>query len=91
MPLLVSPIDGSPMRQVVRFGIEIDVCPTSGGVWLDRGELEKLMALIRDESIREHNASIAYRRGSDEDRRADYDSDGRPRPRSRLLDVFDFV
>ncbi len=23
-------------------GIEIDVCPKCGGVWLDRGELEKL-------------------------------------------------
>lgn len=47
MPLLTSPIDGSPMRQIQRFGIELDICPTSGGVWLDRGELEKLMALIR--------------------------------------------
>ena len=24
-------------------GIEIDVCPKCGGVWLDRGELEKLV------------------------------------------------
>jgi uncharacterized protein len=49
MPLLTSPIDGSPMRQVNRYGIEIDVCPTTGGIWLDRGELEKLMMLIREE------------------------------------------
>lgn len=48
MPLLLSPIDGSPMRQIQRFGIELDVCPTSGGVWLDRGELEKLMALMKE-------------------------------------------
>lgn len=47
MPLLTSPIDGSPMRQLQRFGIELDICPTSGGVWLDKGELEKLMALIK--------------------------------------------
>lgn len=50
MPLLISPIDGSPMHQIKRFGIELDVCPTSGGVWLDKGELEKLMALIREET-----------------------------------------
>jgi hypothetical protein len=49
MPLLTSPIDGSPMRQINRYGIELDVCPTTGGVWLDKGELEKLMALIRQE------------------------------------------
>lgn len=48
MPLLVSPIDGSPMKQITRYGIELDVCPTTGGVWLDKGELEKLLAVVRD-------------------------------------------
>lgn len=48
MPLLVSPIDGSPMKQIVRNGIEIDMCPTSGGVWLDRGELEKLLSMVQE-------------------------------------------
>lgn len=51
MPLLTSPIDGAPMRQINRYGIEIDVCPTSGGIWLDKGELEKLMALLREEAL----------------------------------------
>lgn len=46
MPLLLSPISGEPMKQVVREGIEIDVCPTTGGIWLDKGELEKLIALL---------------------------------------------
>lgn len=57
MPLLTSPIDGSPMKQVHRFGIEIDVCPTSGGIWLDKGELEKLMALLREEAMAEQAAA----------------------------------
>jgi uncharacterized protein len=48
MPLITSPIDGSPMRQIVRNGIEIDVCPTSGGIWLDKGELEKLLSLMSE-------------------------------------------
>lgn len=27
-------------------GIEVDVCPTCGGVWLDTGELEKILAYL---------------------------------------------
>lgn len=38
-----SPITGEPMVQKTFHGITIDVCPTSGGVWLDAGELEMLM------------------------------------------------
>lgn len=55
MPLLLSPIDGSPMKQVSRYGIEIDVCPTSGGIWLDKGELEKLMAFIQEQAAGEQS------------------------------------
>lgn len=55
MPLLTSPIDGSPMKQINRFGIEIDVCPTTGGVWLDKGELEKLMQMIREAAAEEQS------------------------------------
>ena len=50
MPLTISPIDGQPMRQITRFGIEFDVCPTTGGVWLDKGELEKLIAFVKAET-----------------------------------------
>ena len=52
MPLATSPIDGSPMKQVTRLGIEIDVCQTSGGIWLDKGELEKMISMIRAEQPR---------------------------------------
>lgn len=31
-------------------GIEVDVCPNCEGVWLDRGELSKLMAAALPES-----------------------------------------
>lgn len=74
MPLLTSPIDGSPMRQINRYGIEIDVCPTTGGIWLDKGELEKLMALLKEEamndqpaSYREHHERQGVRRHHDDD------------------------
>lgn len=37
------PIDGSPLVMSERSGIEIDYCPTCRGVWLDRGELDKII------------------------------------------------
>lgn len=69
MPLLTSPIDGSPMKQIQRFGIELDVCPTSGGVWLDRGELEKLIQFIQEsaDSDAKHYESSRKSRERDED------------------------
>lgn len=102
MPLLTSPIDGSPMRQIHRYGIEIDVCPTSGGIWLDKGELEKLMALLKEEAMNDqpsprHHSSKEHHsreRYHDDD---DYDDDdhyGRGHRKksgmSRMMDIFDF-
>ena len=43
MPLLMCPNDNSPMQTLERHGVQFDMCPTCRGVWLDRGELEKLM------------------------------------------------
>lgn len=43
MPLLMCPNDNSPMQTLERTGVQFDMCPTCRGVWLDRGELEKLM------------------------------------------------
>ncbi len=44
MPLLMCPNDNGAMQTVERAGVQFDMCPTCRGVWLDRGELEKLMA-----------------------------------------------
>jgi len=49
MPLLLCPNDNGPMQTVERSGVQFDMCPTCRGVWLDRGELEKLMAAAVDE------------------------------------------
>jgi len=35
--------DAVRMREVAKEGVLIDICPNCKGVWLDRGELEKLM------------------------------------------------
>jgi Zn-finger nucleic acid-binding protein len=37
------PIDDTTLAISDRHGIEIDYCPTCRGVWLDRGELEKVI------------------------------------------------
>lgn len=37
------PIDGSALSISSREGIEIDFCPQCRGVWLDRGELDKVI------------------------------------------------
>lgn len=37
------PIDGAALVMSERSGIEIDYCPTCRGVWLDRGELDKII------------------------------------------------
>ena len=37
------PVDGSTLSMADRQGVEIDYCPQCRGVWLDRGELDKLI------------------------------------------------
>ena len=37
------PIDDTDLVMTERQGIEIDYCPRCRGVWLDRGELDKLI------------------------------------------------
>ncbi|MBL8551007.1 MAG: zf-TFIIB domain-containing protein [Hyphomonadaceae bacterium] len=90
MPLINSPIDGAPMRRINRYGIEFDVCPTTGGVWLDKGELEKLIALVKEETLSEASPRQSRYRDDDDD----YDDDRRRGrhggKRSRLADLFDF-
>lgn len=40
---MTCPIDGATLTMAERQGIEIDYCPTCRGVWLDRGELDKII------------------------------------------------
>ncbi len=37
------PTDGATLTMSERSGIEIDYCPECRGVWLDRGELDKII------------------------------------------------
>ena len=37
------PTDGATLVLTDRSGVEIDYCPECRGVWLDRGELDKII------------------------------------------------
>ena len=46
--MLVCPRDGATLVEVNKSGVMIDVCPECKGIWLDRGELEKILQITRD-------------------------------------------
>ena len=48
------PTDGSQLVMSERSGIEIDYCPTCRGVWLDRGELDKIIERSAADSAPAH-------------------------------------
>lgn len=50
MPLMMCPNDNAAMEVIARDGVQFDMCPTCRGVWLDRGELEKLLNDARGEA-----------------------------------------
>jgi uncharacterized protein len=59
MPLLMCPNCNESMQEVRRREVQIDMCPRCRGVWLDRGELEKLLNTARtveDEYERERES-----------------------------------
>lgn len=99
MPLISSPIDGSPMREVERYGVKIDICQTSGGIWLDKGELEKIIMMIREEALQDGNAHAApaaptYDEEPSYQRDRQAPPQGRPRRKresvfENLMDIFD--
>ena len=45
---LSCPADGQALTALSHRGIEVDVCGRCGGVWFDRGELQKILAQSTD-------------------------------------------
>lgn len=39
------PVCDARLRAVEKYGVEVDICPDCKGVWLDRGELEKILEM----------------------------------------------
>lgn len=84
------PIDGTQLVMTDRSGVEIDYCPECRGVWLDRGELDKII----ERSAPTHAAPPPPppSRGA-YDREYDRGYDDRPRKKKRggfLDELFDF-
>ena len=88
-----------------RQGIEIDYCATCRGVWLDRGELDKILersAAMTGSALAGYAPPVPSRRyddddDDDDDRRRHYGQPGyeqpgyrRRRRESLLGDLFDF-
>ncbi len=92
------PVDGSELRIADRGGVEIDYCPKCRGVWLDRGELDKIIE--RSATTTEPRASAAgattqpLSHAPDRPRDAHYDREYDPRKKKKrggfLEDLFDF-
>lgn len=78
-----------------REGVEIDFCPQCRGVWLDRGELDKIIERAQPgggaaEPRREERRYEERGRYGDERRDYDVRYDKRRKKRSFLEDIFDF-
>lgn len=91
---MLCPTCKTPLSIADRTGIEIDYCPTCRGVWLERGELDKIIE-------RSATAMPAVEASSGRDTRSDDRSSyqqhqhrgeqhGKRRRKSFLSDIFEF-
>ena len=67
MSELLCPTDGTVLRRIERSGVHVDACPSCRGVWLDRGELDKIVERERadlDEFEQEIRGTADSDRGS---------------------------
>ena len=44
------PSDGTTLLMSERQGVEVDYCPQCRGIWLDRGELDKILERMQAEN-----------------------------------------
>lgn len=85
------PIDGTQLVMADRSGVEIDYCPQCRGIWLDRGELDKIIE--RSVVAPPPPPAQAARPVSRDHEYDDDNDDRRPRKKKResfLSDIFDF-
>jgi Zn-finger nucleic acid-binding protein len=83
------PIDDAELVMAERQGIEIDYCPKCRGVWLDRGELDKIIE--RSEPAQRPRQADDDRREFGRERDHGRDDYRRPHKKKSLLgELFDF-
>ena len=72
-------------------GVEIDYCPKCRGIWLDRGELEKIMERSGEHYSKKENYDSDYKRyGYGDQNKGQYGQHPHKKKKSFLDDFFDF-
>ena len=99
------PVDNEILQMTERSGVEVDYCPRCRGVWLDRGELDKILERAEreipltgrdDDDDREDYRRRDHERSGygyvDDDRREGYRGYGKPhrKRKSFLSEMFEF-
>jgi uncharacterized protein len=100
---MLCPVDATPLVMADRSGVEIDYCPKCRGVWLDRGELDKIIdramaqipAPVPPAPPMPQAPPMAMHQSTQRNRRLDDDDDDDRRYRKKrresfLGDLFDF-
>lgn len=80
------PVDHETLTMTERSGVEIDYCPKCRGVWLDRGELDKIIERSAHSGVGTTNDQTQPYRGDDGQSKKPY----RKKRESFLSDLFDF-
>jgi uncharacterized protein len=75
------PVDGTDLAMAERHGVEIDYCPKCRGIWLDRGELDKII----EQAEGPLNERERYREDAHEEGREGFGG----RKRRRLSEFFE--
>jgi Zn-finger nucleic acid-binding protein len=73
------------MREVQKYGIELDYCPSCNGVWLDKDGINKIAKVQSQDEFEDYQK---YRHGKDDYEVDDYCSG--KWSRRFLADLFDF-
>jgi len=84
---MACPIDGTALVMSERSGIEIDYCPSCRGVWLDRGELDKIIE--RNASQQQPAATVQQQQQPQQHYEQGYGHKPYKRRKSFLEELFD--
>jgi hypothetical protein len=90
---MLCPNDGTVLTIADRQGVEIDFCPECRGVWLDRGELDKIIDRGAKYADRSDDRDVrreprAYE--PDDRARPSYGTHSKKKRKGFLEEIFDF-
>lgn len=89
----LCPVDSTQLRRIERSGIHVDACPSCRGIWLDRGELDKIVeqeGAAQDDFEREIGGDRDRDRDRERSRGAGEYAKPKKKKRSMLEDFLDF-